>query len=858
VYEGGTATFSVVAAGNPTPTIQWQARAPGQSQWATLANTMPFNSSPYTGVQTPTLTVTNAPRALDGTLYRAVVTNDFGVAASQAATLSVDYELRIATHPASHSIVVGQSTAFSVTATVTIPTSYQWQTRSSSAAPWVDVASDGTHAGDDTAVLTVANAPVGLNRREYRVVLTSATGTATSQVATLLVAGPLVVSPSTLRFAATKTGTSAALTHVTAPQTLRISSLGDTPAWTASVDQPWLQLSTSAGIGAGSMTISIVSPNTVTGEATATVTITPVPSGLAPFTVSVSLAVTTVGSTTAPFGQVDTPAQGTTGVTGALGLTGWVLDDVGVTSVKVYRNRVNLEGNVHLLGYELVYVGDAVFVAGARPDVEAAFPSVPQAHRAGWGFQVLTNMLPRVGGAAYGGQGTFTWYVIATDAEGHTTLLGRTQSDSTPTTVTIDNDQLARPFGTLDTPSPGATVSGLVANFGWVLTPDTDTVADSSDILLPVDGSTITVYVDGWPVSQVTYNQCRASWGSGYCRDDISNIFGNATPTPMVSSRFANPTRFRNLDSGRGAVGSFVLDTRTLANGMHSIAWGVTDSAGRGEGIGGRDVFVLNSGADAVSGDVEVPETLTPDEFRAPQVSLRAAARPVPEVVGRSGFSLSTPMTEMLAGADGERFVRIPQAGRLELHLGGAVDRGYLVANGTMQDLPPGSRLEATTGRFTWAPSLAYLGKYRLVFDRQGQSLPVTVTILPDRPRDGNEAEIRMHIDRPGEGELVGGALRIDGWALDPEAFTGSGIGAIHVWARRLDQPTLGLSFVGAAGLGVDRPDVGQAFGATHIRAGFQLSATLDPGRYEVTVYAWNQRTTRWEDARSVTITVRR
>jgi hypothetical protein len=54
-------------------------------------------------------------------------------------------------------------------------------------------------------------------------------------------------------------------------------------------------------------------------------------------------------------------------------VSGWALDDMEVVSVKIYR----LEGDGK------VYIGDAVFVEGARPDVEQAYPGYPNNNRAG-------------------------------------------------------------------------------------------------------------------------------------------------------------------------------------------------------------------------------------------------------------------------------------------------------------------------------------------------------------------------------------------------------------------------------------------------------------------------------------------
>jgi hypothetical protein len=246
--------------------------------------------------------------------------------------------------------------------------------------------------------------------------------------------------------------------------------------------------------------------------------------------------------TQAPFGSFDTPAEGQAGVTGNIAVTGWALDDQQVTSVKIYRNPQTGEPTQP---NGKVYIGDAVFVPGARPDVDGAFPAYPFSYKAGWGYMLLTNFLPG------SGNGTFTLYAYASDGDSQTTLLGSK-------TITCSNATATKPFGTIDTPGQGETVSGVVANFGWALTPQTATI--------PTDGSTITVYVDGVPLGHPTYN---------LFRNDIATLFPG-------------------YNNSGGAVGLFALDTTTLTNGLHNIAWSVTDNQGRTDGIGSRFFWVQN------------------------------------------------------------------------------------------------------------------------------------------------------------------------------------------------------------------------------------------------------------------------
>jgi hypothetical protein len=305
-------------------------------------------------------------------------------------------------------------------------------------------------------------------------------------------------------------------------------SLTTSCPWVASSDSPWARIDKTSGTGDATITLT-VDQNFTTTNRSGTITI----GGQIVTVTQASF------SATPPFGFVDTPADGTTGVSGSLNVSGWALDDVGVTRVRIYRDPVAGEAPG-----TSIYVGDGTFVDGARPDVQAMFASFPNASRAGWGLQVLTNMLPG------GGNGAFRFIVYADDVDGHTTLLGAR-------TVMCANGTSLLPFGTIDTPAQGQTVSGTIINFGWALAqPGQDVSADSS---------TITVLIDGVAVGHP---------GARSARGDITAAF----PTFVTDH----------------AVGGYVLDTTTLSNGVHTIAWIVTDSAGNTVGIGSRFFTVTN------------------------------------------------------------------------------------------------------------------------------------------------------------------------------------------------------------------------------------------------------------------------
>ena len=299
-------------------------------------------------------------------------------------------------------------------------------------------------------------------------------------------------------------------------------------AWSAVSDSSWARIAPAQGMGDTPLTLT-VDPNSSAATRTATISI----GGRV-------VTVTEAGTqSAAPIGFVDTPADNITGVSGALALGGWALDDVGVSRVMIFRDPVAGE-----TPGQSIFIGDAKFVDGARPDVQAAFPGVPFASRAGWGALVLTNFLPNQG------NGTFHLLIYALDLEGHLALLGRR-------TITVANATATLPFGSIDTPVAGGTVSGTIVNFGWVLTPQPKRI---------VDGSAIDVLVDGAVVGHPSY---------GFARSDIQSAFPG----------------YANTD---GAVGFFMLDTTTLANGLHTIAWIARDSAGAAQGLGARFFIVSN------------------------------------------------------------------------------------------------------------------------------------------------------------------------------------------------------------------------------------------------------------------------
>jgi Collagen triple helix repeat (20 copies) len=115
---------------------------------------------------------------------------------------------------------------------------------------------------------------------------------------------------------------------------------------------------------------------------------------------------------------------------------------------------------------------------------------------------------------------------------------------------------------------------------------------------------------------------------------------------------------------------------------------------------------------------------------------------------------------------------------------------------------------------------------------------------------------LRLQVDIPAASTTVTLPFGVGGWAIDQLASSGTGIDAVHVWAI----PTSGApTFLGAATMGVSRPDVAAAFGAQFEASGFNLSANavLAPGGYTLAVFGHRSSTGTFDIVEQVPITVR-
>lgn len=441
--------------------------------------------------------------------------------------------------------------------------------------------------------------------------------------------------------------------------------------WVITDNVNWLNYSSQSGQNSALVTVTVDTTGLPVGSHQATIFVSDGNAGNSPQTIEVTLNIYYPYTSDVPFGVFATPVDGSI-VRSSIPVTGWVLDDVGVDSVKIYRKE----------GKSLIYIGDAVFVQGARPDVEQAYPDYPNNYQAGWGYMLLTNFV-----FLNQGDGTFTLQAIAQDKEGNNTILGSK-------TITVDNANAVKPFGAIDTPEQGGTASGTnFINWGWVLTPQPNKI--------PEDGSTINVYVDGVKLGHPTYN---------IYRSDVANLFPD----------YAN---------SNGAIGYFYLDTTTYENGVHTMQWTATDDAGNTDGIGSRYFTIENSDTSSQQSLVDGKRSLGNKRLSAIPINYHEPIRI------NKGYDEDIEHQEIYPDNSGVLNIEINELGRVEIDLGCPDLMGFQVIGDQLKPLPIGSFIDREIGIFYWHPGVGFYGIYELVFikkdgiDRKKVSL--RVKILP-------------------------------------------------------------------------------------------------------------------------------
>ena len=481
-----------------------------------------------------------------------------------------------------------------------------------------------------------------------------------------------------LRFAATSSGT--AFVNQTPSQTVRIGKSGTgTVTWTAASSASWLTVSPASGSAPAVLTIGTQFATGLSTSQTGTITLTFTGAANTAGPINVTLAVgSTGGAPSLPFGVFDTPLGDSTVLDGSIAVTGWALDNIGVQRVELWRDLQPGETTPPFVGGAgdprngKVFISNATFVDGARPDVESLHSTMPMAYRAGWGYLLLTWGLFNLG------NGTYQLHAYAFDQEANIAVIGSKS-------IIVSNNAATKPFGSIDTPTIGGDASG--PNFGWGLTPKVGGVPTCK-----IQPSGIQVSIDSGALQPVVY---------GSPRSDVAALFPG----------------FSNTDAPGG---HFLFDWSTLTNGVHTISWLITDDCNRADGVGSR-FFNVTTGSNLTA-------AATAGRFAAlERTSERESSEPI--TVARGYGELPQLVS---TGEAGSRTVEIAQGERIEIRVPRGFDRAYqLVDGGRRTALPIGASFDAASGVFSWHPATGFLGRFRIVFSNGSERISVRVLVRP-------------------------------------------------------------------------------------------------------------------------------
>ncbi|MBI3682771.1 MAG: hypothetical protein HY235_20540 [Acidobacteria bacterium] len=194
-----------------------------------------------------------------------------------------------------------------------------------------------------------------------------------------------------------------------------VSVYSERTLWTVTSSQSNIKVSPSSGYSASSPSRSFSFQVSVTNGASGILKLfaNNNPAGVAQIPVNIS-----TSAASYPYGSFDTPVDSTGAYAGAIAVTGWALDDGQVTGVEIWREPVLSEAAA---SNGLVFIGNAVFVPGARPDIVTAYPNASNNNRAGWGYLMLTTSLPNNTDyyeSKAAGNGYYKLHAIARNAAG--------------------------------------------------------------------------------------------------------------------------------------------------------------------------------------------------------------------------------------------------------------------------------------------------------------------------------------------------------------------------------------------------------------------------------------------------------
>jgi hypothetical protein len=189
------------------------------------------------------------------------VSGSNGASASVAATFEVTEPAptkpTITSQPADQTVAAGGTATFGMTATGA--TSYKWFVSTDGGTMWGNVADGGSYSGATTATLTISNAPAGYDGYRYRGMATNAEGSIYTDVVTLNVLSPPVITAQPTNkvvMAGATTTFSITATGATSYQWQSSQTGGADEMWSNVGNTDWFYGSTTSGATTATLTIS--------------------------------------------------------------------------------------------------------------------------------------------------------------------------------------------------------------------------------------------------------------------------------------------------------------------------------------------------------------------------------------------------------------------------------------------------------------------------------------------------------------------------------------------------------------------------------------------------------------------------
>jgi hypothetical protein len=234
----------------------------------------------------------------------------------------------------------------------------------------------------------------------------------------------------------------------------------------------------------------------------------------------------------------------------------------------------------------------------------------------------------------------------------------------------------------------------------------------------PVDGGSVSVIIDGVAVGSP------GSWGN---RPDLDALFPSAVYPGVVH-----------------ALGVYPFDPSVYADGIHTIAWGVTTSDQQSDGIGSRYFNVASGSASMTSvrrgaGAIETPAARSAGRDlgrRALDVSMLDLHT---AIAAGHGYRTLPALRKVEPDAAGRRVVFGHEIERVVIDAspaGAATYDAYSLVEGELRALPAGASFDSNRGILYWQPGVGYIGDYDFLIVADGvKRIPLRIVLQPQRRR---------------------------------------------------------------------------------------------------------------------------